>query len=163
MGDYPTINSTRTDADSVPDEDLFDDLRLRGDYLFESQLRCGEDADTSRVRLAYARGRTAFTDPTAAGGTIVVSGTIAYSTATDGDPNFSGVPAVIVSLESDDSGGSNEWDQGADEILVTVHVDYGTITTSQFDYVVKGINLDGAEDFDGFIHWQAIGPVTSGE
>jgi hypothetical protein len=159
MSDFTNIASTRRDADSPVNESLIDDAIENTEYNRERALRCGTHG--TGARMALARGTVTFA-ATGLGADHLFSGTITFSSdADDGDPNFSAAPRAYLALEEVTTGGYDAWSN-------TIHPKYiamqaGGISATQLFWEVQFENPGASDDISGIVHWEAIGPVTSGE
>ncbi len=136
-------------SDSAFDEDLVDGLDDNTTYNHECAIRSG--THTTGVRTCMSRGRESFT-PTSIN-TIAVP--IDFTAPAEDDPNFGAEPIVCIALEENTSG--DDWLGG----LVMCYIEDGTLTTSGCTVRINWVAA--AQDFWGWVHWIAIGDVTSGE
>ncbi len=102
------------------------------------------------VRTCIARGRESFTGS----GIITISVPIDFTAQDDGDPNFGAEPNVLLSLE-ENTAGDNWLTQ-----LVALYVEDATLTTSG---CTARVRWGASNNYQGWVHWIAIGTVTSGE
>lgn len=145
---WTDISASRQDADSPIDEDLVGDIIANTEYNHDNAVRGGTHA--LGVRLAMARGRTAF------GGSSIstIDVVIDFTAGEDGVPNFSDTPIVTTSIE-EDTGGSS-WGG----VIAAHHIKGGTLSGTG---CTVDINWGGTAAYYGWVHWIAIGKVTSGE
>ncbi len=145
---WTDISASRKDADSPIDEDLTGDLNDNTVYNHERAIRSGTHA--LGVRTCIARGRESFT--VTSNSTIAVP--IDFTAQDDGDPNFGAEPNVLLSLEEDTTG--YNWQNTS----VAHYIEDATLTTSGCTVRIKWLDT---QSWKGWVHWIAIGTVTSGE
>ena len=166
MSTWTTISDSRVDADSPVTESLVTDLRENTEYNHERAVRSGTHG--AGVRVATAKGRTAFSDTTDGSGDVTTTASITYSTDADDsvDPNFSANVRPVWSLEEDSSGGNQAWvnftSSGTDTL--TAYVLDGTADDG-LGFNVSVVFGGGAATtaVAGFINWKVEGTVASGE
>jgi hypothetical protein len=146
---WTDISASRKDADSPLDEDLISDLDDNTTYNHDRAIRSGTHA--TGVRTCMARGRESFSG--SAISTIDVP--IDFTAQTDGDPNFGAEPIVCITLEENTGG-----DVWAPTDSPTHYIADGSLTTAGCTVSIKWL---ATKDFQGWVHWIAIGTVTTGE
>jgi hypothetical protein len=145
---WTDISASRKDADSPLDEDLFSDLDDNTTYNYERAIRSGTHA--TGVRTAMARGKTSFSGSSISTIDVVLD----FTAADDGAPSFSASPIVTTALEENTSGSS--WAT----VIAAHHIKGGTLSATG---CTIDVNWGGQANYQGWVHWVAIGDVTSGE
>ncbi len=166
MSSWTTILDAWIDRDSPWHAGLVTDFRDNIAYNSEHATRTGTNA--AGVRLAYARGRTAFTVTIDGSGDGASTVTITYATdALDGDPNFlsSETPVFTYNLEQDGTGSAWSsfyaiaWNTGIQHFITT--------RADADETVAIQINIANSSDTSatvkGWVNWRADAIVASGE
>ena len=159
MADFTTVTGSRLDADSPWTEDEAQDIYYNTEHNFDHAMRCGSYAVPAR--LTCARGQFAFSMTSSS--STMDANSIDWTAggqadADDADPNFSAAPRVYCTLVEDPAS-TTDWST----IDILFHfIEESTITTDGFTVNIR-INDGGANSFQGFINWVAIGPVAGGE
>lgn len=158
---YTDIPDTDIDADSDIDDAILEDLVENAEYNHDHAMRGG--THLVGVRLAVARGVTAFSDSISSGSQDGTQAIVFATDAIDGDPNFSEVPVFKYSMEEDGTGvawsaftqaTSDSWEH---------FVESGSQTSAGVTIrnTITGSSSDGT--FKANINWIAFGLVTAGE
>ena len=151
---WTDISASRKDADSPIDEDLIGDMDANSIYNFDHAVRSGTHA--TGVRTAMARGTQGFSGSSWASLSVLVNFNTSHE---DGQPNFLAAPIVAISLEEIDAG--DNWDN----YNIASYIEHGTLTATQCYVKVRFTDDTGevSKDWEGKVHWIAIGLVVSGE